>query len=192
VDLGIGKPLVFGEVEVNPKLLQVFRLACLNFNQVLQQGFVPLFDLLAQDIAVCEYFEPKFRNGFIGKVIVLVLLFLLGEQLTNLLEINISEGMLTRNNIVDLIGKRDKSVSEFALNGFDFSLKLLINFSLLDEISVDSNCLDLLLKSGESLDFLFNLFLNIDLKSTKKYFIVFTLSTAILLAILWAVFNFLL
>jgi hypothetical protein len=30
VELGIGKPLVFGEVEVNPDLLEVFGLSCLN------------------------------------------------------------------------------------------------------------------------------------------------------------------
>jgi hypothetical protein len=54
MELGICEPLVFGKVEINPKLFKIFRFSSLNFFEVFQQRLISLFDLLAKNVAVCE------------------------------------------------------------------------------------------------------------------------------------------
>lgn len=46
---------------------------------MLEEGLVPFFDVLSDDVAVGEHFQPELRNGFLGEVVVLGFLFLFSE-----------------------------------------------------------------------------------------------------------------
>jgi len=116
---------------------------------------------------------------------VFVLLFLRGEKFSDFLEVNIGEGMLSGDNIVDLTDLWRESLSELALDGLDLSLQLLVNSPLLNEITIDGNRLHLFLKSRQGLDLLLDLLLDIHLRSARKYLLVIT-------AVLGAIFRTLL
>jgi hypothetical protein len=139
---------------------------------VLQQRLITLFDQLAQNVAVCEDLQPKLRNELIGEVVVLGLLLLLSQQFSDLLEVSIGKRMLSRDDIVDLIGQRVESLTEGSLDGLDLTLKLAVKFSLLDEIAVECDRLHLLRKGRQCLDLGLNLGLDVDLRelnTTSSY-----------------------
>jgi hypothetical protein len=79
MQFSVGKPLVLTEVEINPDFLEVFRLASLDFDELLQERLISFLNLLAQYITVSEHFEPIFRNFLICEVVVFILLFLFCE-----------------------------------------------------------------------------------------------------------------
>ena len=130
---------------------------------MLEEGLVTLLDLLAQNIAVGEHLQPKFRNELICEVVVLGLLLLLRQQLPDLVEVSIRKGMLSRDDVVDLIGEGIESLAEASLDGLDLALKLAVELALLDEIAVERDRLDLLRKGRQSLDLGLNLSLDVDL-----------------------------
>ena len=99
---------------------------------MLEQWLISLFDLLAQDVTVGENFKPELRNFFISKVVVFILLFLLSEQLSDLLKVNIGESVGAWDDIVDIVGEWRKGGSEISLNSFDFCLELFVNLPLLN------------------------------------------------------------
>jgi len=139
---------------------------------VLQQRLITLLDQLAQNVAVCEDLQPKLRNELIGEVVVLGLLLLLSQQFSDLLEVSIGKRMLSRDDIVDLIGQRVESLTEGSLDGLDLTLKLAVKFSLLDEIAVECDRLHLLRKGRQCLDLGLNLGLDVDLRelnTTSSY-----------------------
>ena len=105
MELGISEPLVFGEVEINPKLFKIFGFSCLNFFKVFQQRLISLFDLLAKNITVCEDLKPKLSDLFFSEIIVFKFLFLFSQQISNLLEVNVSIIVLSLNDVVDLCGQ---------------------------------------------------------------------------------------
>lgn len=163
MQLGISEPLVFTEVEIHPQPLQILWLSRLHAQQVLEERLVPLLDLLAQHIAIGENLQPKLRNELISEVVVLGLLLLLRQQLPDLLEVSIREGMLPRNDVVDLVGQGIESLAEASLDSLDLALKLAVELALLDEIAVECDRLDLLRKGRQSLDLGLNLRLDVDL-----------------------------
>jgi hypothetical protein len=163
MQLGVGKPLVFGEVEVDPQLLEILALASLHLQQMLEEGLVAFLDLFTDDIAVGEDLQPKFRDLLIGEVVVFVFLFLRGEEFSDFLEVNIGEGMLSGDDIVDLTDLWREGFSELALDGLNLSLQLLVDSPLLNEITIDGNCLHLFLESRQGLDLLLDLLLDINL-----------------------------
>ena len=130
---------------------------------MLEERLVPLLDLLAQHIAIGENLQPKLRNELISEVVVLGLLLLLRQQLPDLLEVSIREGMLPRNDVVDLVGQGIESLAEASLDSLDLALKLAVELALLDEIAVECDRLDLLRKGRQSLDLGLNLRLDVDL-----------------------------
>lgn len=121
MQFGVGKPLVFREVEVDPQLLEILALASLNLQQMLEQWLIAFLDLFTDDIAVGEDLQPKFRDLLIGEVVVFVLLFLRGEEFSDFLEVNIGEGMLSGDDIVDLTDLWREGFSELALDGLNLS-----------------------------------------------------------------------
>lgn len=163
MQLGVGKPLVFGEVEVDPQLLEILALASLHLQQMLEQGLVAFLDLFTDDIAVGEDLHPKFRDLLIGEVVVFVFLFLRGEEFSDFLEVNIGEGMLSGDDIVDLTDLWREGFSELALDGLNLSLQLLVDSPLLNEITIDGNRLHLFLESRQVFDLLLDLLLDINL-----------------------------
>lgn len=164
MQFGVSEPLVFREVEVDPQLLEILALAGLNPQQMLEQWLIAFLDLFADDIAVGEDLQPKFRDLLIGEVVVFVLLFLRGEQFSDFLEVNIGEGMLSGDDIVDLTDLWREGFSELALDGLDLSLQLLVDSPLLNEIAINGDGLNLLLESRQGLDLLLNLLLDIHLR----------------------------
>lgn len=164
MQFGVSEPLVLREVEVDPQLLEILALAGLNPQQMLEQWLIAFLDLFADDIAVGEDLQPKFRDLLIGEVVVFVLLFLRGEQFSDFLEVNIGEGMLSGDDIVDLTDLWREGFSELALDGLDLSLQLLVDSPLLNEIAINGDGLDLLLESRQGLDLLLNLLLDIHLR----------------------------
>lgn len=164
MQFGVSEPLVLREVEVDPQLLEILALAGLNPQQMLEQWLIAFLDLFADDIAVGEDLQPKFRDLLIGEVVVFVLLFLRGEQFSDFLEVNIGEGMLSRDDIVDLTDLWREGFSELALDGLDLSLQLLVDSPLLNEIAIYGDGLNLLLESRQGLDLLLNLLLDIHLR----------------------------
>ena len=131
---------------------------------MLEQWLIAFLDLFADDIAVGEDLQPKFRDLLIGEVVVFVLLFLRGEQFSDFLEVNIGEGMLSGDDIVDLTDLWREGFSELALDGLNLSLQLLVDSPLLNEITIYGNRLNLLLESRQGLDLLLNLLLDIHLR----------------------------
>lgn len=164
MQFGVSEPLVLREVEVDPQLLEILALAGLNPQQMLEQWLIAFLDLFADDIAVGEDLQPKFRDLLIGEVVVFVLLFLRGEQFSDFLEVNIGEGMLSGDDIVDLTDLWREGFSELALDGLDLSLQLLVDSPLLNEIAINGDGLNLLLESRQGLDLLLNLLLDIHLR----------------------------
>lgn len=185
MQFGVSEPLVLRKVEVDPQFLEVLALARLHLQQVLEEGLVALLDVLADDVAVGEHLQPKFRDLLVGEVVVLVLLLLLGQQLSDFLEVLIGEGMLSGDDIVDLGDLWREGFPELALDGLDLCLQLLVNSPLLNEITIDGNRLHLFLESRKRLDLLFNLLLDIHLRSAWKYLLVIA-------AVLGAIFRTLL
>lgn len=114
---------------------------------MLEQWLIAFLDLFADDIAVGEDLQPKFRDLLIGEVVVFVFLFLRGEEFSDFLEVNIGEGMLSGDDIVDLTDLWREGFSELALDGLDLSLQLLVDSPLLNEVAVDGNRLHLFLES---------------------------------------------
>lgn len=129
-----------------------------------EQWLIALLDLFADDVAVGEDLQPKFRDLLIGEVVVFGFLFLRGEQFSDFLEVNIGEGMLSGDDIVDLTDLWREGFSELALDGLDLSLQLLVDSPLLNEITIDGDGLNLLLESRQGLDLLLNLLLDIHLR----------------------------
>ena len=104
MELGVSEPLVFGEVEINPKLFKILGFSCLNFFKMFQQGLISLFDMLAKNITIGEDLKPKLSNLFFCEIIVFKFLFLLSQQISNLLEVNVSIIVLSWDDVVDFCG----------------------------------------------------------------------------------------
>jgi hypothetical protein len=163
VQLGVAEPLVLAEVEVHPQLLQVRTLPRLHPQQVLQQRLVPLLHLLAHHIAVREHLQPELGDLLRSEVVVLVLLLLLRQQLADLLEVRVGEGVLSGDDVVDLSGEGVEAFAEGALDGLDLALELAVQAPLLDQVAVESDRLHLLGQRRQRLDLGLDLGLDVDL-----------------------------
>ena len=60
--------------------------------------------MLSKNITICENLKPKLSNLFFSEIIVFKLLFLLSQQISDLLEVNVSVIMLSWNDVVDFWG----------------------------------------------------------------------------------------
>lgn len=155
------------ESENNLKV--VFRfLDGFNSGQVFHQGLVNLSDFLANNIVGNEGLEPIFRELFVLVVIMLDFGFFFSEDLVSF-EISIGVGVSTGDDVVDFFKKRGVSLSELDFDFGDFSSEVLVDLSLLDDVVVEGDGLDLLFQSGEGFDFLLNLLFNCNLQSKKMY-----------------------
>ena len=159
----VREPFVLREEEVNPQGLQVFRLSSLNSLQVLEQGLISLFNMLSNHITVRENLQPELRDLLFSEVVVLGFLFLLSEELSNFLEVRVSECVLSLDDGIHFIDVGEVLFSEFSLDGFLLSLQFLVELSLFDEVVVDGNGLNFFMKSGQFLNLLFNLFFDLEL-----------------------------
>lgn len=160
----IGEPFIFCEGENNLKV--VFRFFNgLDFGQMFHDGFIDLSDLLTNDIIGDEGFEPIFRELFVFVVIVLDFGFIFGKESVSI-EISVRISVWSCDNVVDLFKEGSVFLSEFNFNFGDFRAKILIDLSLLDDVMVKSNGLDLLFQGWEFFDFLFDFFFNSKLNQT--------------------------
>lgn len=72
--------------------------------------------------------------------------------------------MLSRNDVVDLVGERGESLAEGALDGLDLALQLPVQPPLLDQVAVERDGLHLLRQRGQRLDLGLDLRLDVDLR----------------------------
>lgn len=159
----IGEPLVFGEVESHPQLLEVCALAGLHLLEVSEEGLVPFLDFLADDVAVHEDLEPVLGDLLLGEVVVFGFEFLFSEEVVDFLEVSVGEVVLALDDGVDLVDEGLESITEFLFDGLGFGLEFLVESALLDEVGVQGDGLNLFLEGRESLDLVLNLFLDINL-----------------------------
>lgn len=83
-----------------------------------EDWFVLFLDVFEKPIIILEDGEPIFWEGLLGEVVVFCLVLLLSEQISDLLEIHISELVLSGNDIVYLVEERGESGSELGFHSF--------------------------------------------------------------------------
>ena len=164
----VGEPFVFRESENNFKA--VFRFFnSLNFGQMLNDWLINLSDFFTNNIVGNKGFEPIFRELFILVVIMLDFGFIFSKDGVSF-EISIRIGVSSWDDAVDFFEEWGVFFSELNFEFSDLRSKILIDLSLLDDVVVKSDGLDLLFQGWEFFDFLFDFFFNSKLNWMKIYF----------------------
>ena len=148
VKFRVGKPFIFWEVEIDPKFFEIFRFFSFNSLEMSHKRLISFFNTFSNDITVHEYFKPELWNFFLSEVVVFGLLFLLGEKLSDFLEISIRKGVLTLNDVINLVNVWFVKFSEFSFHSLLLLGQLIIKFSLLNKVTIDGNGLHLFSESG--------------------------------------------
>jgi hypothetical protein len=115
---------------------------------MLHQWLVNLSDFLTDYIVRNESLEPIFSKLFVLVVIMFDIGLFFSEDLVSF-EVCIGVGVSACDDIVDFLEERGVSLSEFDFDFGDFVSEVLVDLSLLNDVMVEGDDLDLLFQSGE-------------------------------------------